>query len=434
MEAFVEWLQTTEAREVPKTKPIVLNSSATLASALCSLLYNNVRSAPVWSEENKAFIGVLDVRNVLKLCFENVFVDLNCAPSLSDFSSTFIFLGGSLIIQIAIGIANDLSLWMLFIFDIIFTCIIFFNTFRQYLIPLYSIKFSQKFEYVARMQKFKTHPPNANLLTLIETLSGGQHVVGILNDDSCSDSPDHIQSVITQGKLMELILQKWPEEPGLTCKEVGGMKTPVCINYSASTKTAFQTMARQNLSCLAVVKYSHPARHLVNHISTRDIRGSLIFGVDHTLSVDEYLTKARRSPFKDISVSPNAPFEKVKQHFQNGFHHVWIVSRGKYYGRVGQRLDGTQDEVTGVISMTDAFRYVLSKCKKDDDSETFVRREIVERPPSAELTPMEYQAMTPPSQKPRKSPQLQPDTPIYRPKLDPLIHSLGHGIPPEVRI
>merc|ERR1719361_1376964 len=102
-----------------------------------------------------------------------------------------------------------------------------------------------------------------------------------------------------------MILEKWPKEPSLQAGDVTPDPIPVCINKTVSAKTAFQIMAHQNLSCLAVVNFSHPARGLVNQISTRDIRGRLLWGIDHKMGVGQYLDKARRTPYQNTIVSPN---------------------------------------------------------------------------------------------------------------------------------
>jgi len=415
MESFQKWLHKTRASEIPITKPIIIDTEKDLPSALYTLLCKNIRSAPVWSNEENAFIGVLDVRNIMKLCFENVFVEMKSSPRLWEYSSNLGFLSAGVVIQIGIAIALNVNIFLCLLLDTIFTCIIFFNSIRKFLIPLYSIQFSQRLEYITRMQKFKTHPPDVNLLTLLRTLSNGQHVVGILESEKEPENPSNIRTIVTQGVLMKAVLEKWPKDLSLRAKDVAPLKTPVCINQKASAKEAFQEMAHRNLSCLAVVKYSHPARTLVNQISTRDISGLLLRGVDHHLGVNKYLAQARRTPFQDISVSPEDSFEKVKDHFRTGFHHIWVISRT---GHAMSRKDfSIRGEVTGVISMTDVFRYLRRKCSEHLSPQLApVRREINERPPSEELTPIEFMGTREKKRKgtPRAMQSVPPLTPMQR--------------------
>merc|ERR1719461_1771842 len=121
------------------------------------------------------------------------------------------------------------------------------------------------------MQKFKTFDSDASLMSLIESLSSGQHIIGIVENEQSNpykNIRERLCNIVTQKKLMGAILERWPKTD-LKANEIAPVRIPICINKRASAKTAFEVMAHHNLSCLAVVQHTHPPRNLVNQISTR---------------------------------------------------------------------------------------------------------------------------------------------------------------------
>lgn len=212
-------------------QPILLGATLSVSEALTVLVDKNLRCAPVVDEDKGTFVGVFDVRDMLKHAIQ-MYKDTHATPE--EKLSAFDFMAKS---------------------------------------PTVS---TQSLSYFARMKKFHHVSTTASLLDVMDKLASGAHIVGVVDENN------KLVTILSQGFVYRFaypILAKSKDVTAVTSTttikallEAGvGVNADKCVTVTEDAKAhdVLQTMADKSLSGLGIVDSDGI---LIQYTSATDIK------------------------------------------------------------------------------------------------------------------------------------------------------------------
>jgi len=314
--APLQKVKVSDLKNILANKPIILDSKTEPKKAIEILVNNNVVAAPVLDKEKRTWVGVLDIRNLVKYVISKA--DAEKPPSKKA--------------QHAM--------------DYITTSpVVATNT----------------LQYLCRMSPpFKAVRYDDPAINIMRVLASGSHIVGICKG---GEQDAQLMTICTQGQFYESVCegawqlnQQGLEHPSVavTLEELIKHKfaaSPVkMVPADMQALEVFKRMSQNNLSGLAVVDEDGA---LVHNTSATDIK--LWLKESHSLedTIEEFLVKVRQQqklkakyPFTNCNLKDS--LGKAMSKLQvTGYHRVWITDDEK--------------KPVGVLALTDIFRFLVAQ-------------------------------------------------------------------------
>jgi CBS domain-containing protein len=282
-----------------------------VSEALTVLVDKNLRCAPVVDEDKGTFVGVFDVRDMLKHAIE-MYKDTHATPE--ETLSAFDFMAKSPIVS------------------------------------------TQSLSYFARMKKFYHVSNTASLLDVMDKLASGAHIVGVVDENN------KLVTILSQGFIYRFaypILAKSKDVTAVTSTttiktllEAGvGVTADKCVTVTEDAKAhdVFQTMADKSLSGLGIVDSGGT---LIQYTSATDIKLWIKANCSLDLDIMTFLSAIRHG----VTADGKTRFPISNVHLGDNLqHYMDRINATKYH-----RLWVTTDErkPLGVIAITDIFKIV----------------------------------------------------------------------------
>jgi len=311
-------------------KPVILDAKADIKDGLQTLIDNKIRAAPVMDEEEKTFIGVLDVRDTLAFALKTY--DKETPSAIDDTQES------------PSEVSEQLQ----------------GQTVRDYCAPdsFFSVKTSD------------------SVLAAAQALAKGCHAIGVMS----AEDENSLVSILTQGELFQQASKLWEQGDhkgmaNVTLQQLMDLSfiTSPVQGVSASTKArdVFSLMASKNLSGLAVTNNDGK---LVHNTSATDIKLWLMAG-SSTLNdeIERFLINIRKMSVDErFPVTMCWPKDTLKRAVgklqATKYHRMWIIDE--------------ESRPIGVLALTDIFRFV---CAKDEDKEA--EPMTIHKRPKDDVTP-----------------------------------------------
>lgn len=228
-------------------------SSQTCPEVLTTLAEKQIQSVPVWDEDTKSFLGMVDVLDLLTLL-----VVMNSAKDFADLLAT-----------------RPVS-W---------------DEFSQVEVDMFSRQTIKEVCNASRRNPWCPVHFSVPLHSLMDMFGNdvNLHRVGIVNDAG------DVTGIVTQSQVIRFLAEKVVSFSGVTDQPISSWYTPsgkvVSVPSTDTTLKAFQTLLSNNVSGVAVVDSTGA---IINTLSGSDIKVSLgknIFS-DLNLPLPEFLTKS----------------------------------------------------------------------------------------------------------------------------------------------
>eukprot|EP01084_Bolivina_argentea_P068113 123962_1 len=306
-------------------KVIVLDCKTDPKKAIEILIQNKVRAAPVIDNDNKKFIGVLDLRDTVKFALETYKKQSSALTEIKQKAMEFLTSSPQIT--------------------------------------------TQSLKYLSQMRKFRTVKNTDSLLCVAAVLAKGSHIVGVIDEEK-----NTLSGIITQGQLFQQIAKQWSKHvwnnkdnkhaDTALLSELAALKyitSPVkSIKSTVKAYEAFELMSKLDLSGLAVVNNDGV---LIHNTSATDIKLWLIASSTLEDSIEEFLINIRKLslnekyPITVCSLKDTA--KRAIQKLQaTKYHRLWIVD------------DAVKP--IGVLALTDIFKFICKTKENvaaDDDDQ-----------------------------------------------------------------